>query len=228
MTNSVFYISYRRVWWHINNDPLISFLFTILVYITIIKWSIPWLTRLNCRAKVRCAFVCECVFVCVVWFSREWYDFSREWGSVDHFSSRVHHLPLTSSAAVYLTWAAGFWAWQVYRPVWCRVSLGMLSKLEYGSSVVTTTEPSPLLPTPLPKVAAAAAVATAADGSSPPPSCSKTGTPSLSHAMLSGGSPWLTPHTTLVRVPSTSPSAGKLKGSITGGTNGKTKQNYLR
>lgn len=140
------------------------------------------------------------------------------------------HLPLTSSAAVYLTWAAGFWAWQVYRPVWCRVSLGMLSKLEYGSSVVTTTAPSPLLPPPLPKVAASAAVATAAGGSSPPPppppSCSRTGAPSLSHAMLSGGSPWLTPHTTLVRVPSTSPSPGKLKGSITGGTNGKTKQNY--
>lgn len=139
------------------------------------------------------------------------------------------HLPLTCSAAVYLAWAAGFWAWQVYRPVWCRVSLGMLSKLEYGSSVVTTTAPSsppPPPPRPLPMTVVAAAAA-AADRSSPPPptSCNRTGAPSLSHAMLSGGSPWLTPHTTLVRVPSTSPSPGKLKGSITGGTNGQKQNN---
>lgn len=126
------------------------------------------------------------------------------------------HLPLTCSAAVYLAWAAGFWAWQVYRPVWCRVSLGMLSKLEYGSSVVTTTAPS-TSPPPL------TAPVAAANGS-----WSRTGVPSLSHAMLSGGSPWLTPHTTLVRVPSISPSPGKLKGSITGGTIvWKTKHNRL-
>lgn len=162
--------------------------------------------------------VCVCKYVCTV-LGVTW-TLARD--RMDRVPPLLRHLPLTSSAAVYLAWAAGFWAWQVYRPVWCRVSLGMLSKLEYGSSVVTTTAapPSPPLPVPV--------LAVAADDGSSPSSCSRTGAPSLSHAMLSGGSPWLTPHTTLVRVPSIRPSPGKLKGSITGGTNGKTKQNYKR
>lgn len=148
----------------------------------------------------------------------------RENGWGHGFGPR-RYLPLTSSAAVYVAWAAGFWARHVYRPVWCRVSLGMLSKLEYGSSAVTTAPSLP--PLSLPPSTSAVAAAAAAATPSEPSHCG-TGAPSLSHAMLSGGSPWLTPQTTLVRVPSTSPSPGKLNGSITGGTIKKKKSIWKR
>lgn len=98
-------------------------------------------------------------------------------------------LPLTCSLEEYLASAAVLDATQVYSPEWPAVTALMLRRLENESSSDTFT------------------------GNRDP-----KGLPSLSHRIVSGGSPCATPQMTRVRAPSGRPSNGKANDSILGGT----------
>lgn len=96
---------------------------------------------------------------------------------------------MTCSLDEYLASAAVLDATQVYSPEWPAVTALMLRRLENESSSDTLT------------------------GNRDP-----KGLPSLSHRMVSGGSPCATPQMTRVRAPSGRPSNGKANDSILGGT----------